>query len=164
MTQKFWLFESAIFLAVSTGILYGFGGYYDYRFRFEFNIQTITLGHSPETLIRDGASILFAWIGTSIEFWIALSLFFLITLLLVYVPKQFKKIRVPNMVILSVLLGTIIIFMSVNLYIPSRAKENAQSIMEKASAKKHLLLMKDGLEVKGYTIIGTTFKNSISFK
>ncbi len=155
MKQKPWLLESAIFLAVSTGILYAFGGYYDYRFRYEFNIQTITLGHSPETLIRDGASILFAWLGTSTEFWIALSLVALITVLLVYVSRKSKKIRISNAILVSALLGASISYMSVNLFIPSRAKENAQSIMGKAPAKKHSLLMRDGSEVKGYTIIGT---------
>ncbi len=158
MKQEHWLLESAIFLAVSTGVLYAFGGYYDYRIRYEFNIPTITLGHSPETLIHNGASIFFGWLGTSTEFWIALSLVTLITLLLVYVPRQFKTIRISNVVLLSASLGAIISFMSVNLYIPSRAKDNAQSIMRIAPAKKHSLLMRDGSEVKGYTIIGTPSK------
>ena len=148
------LIDTALLLAVVTGFSYSFGAYFDYRLRYEFNIQNITLDQSPEIIIRDGFAILFSWLGGTLEFWIAVPLIILIIFLMVYVDRKFKS----NWYILFFILIGLIFFRSVNHYIPTRAKNIEQIIKSKAQEMKHVLALKDGTKIKGYTIIGAPLK------
>ena len=158
MKEKIWILESAIILALTTGALYAFGHYYNYRMRFEFDIQTISLGISSETFIHDGATVLIAWFGTTKEFWIALLLVSIATAIFLLLSKKYNKPKFSNAVLLSLILGIVISYFSVTQYIPSRAKENAQAIKRLALVNRHALDLRDGSTAAGYTIIGSPSK------
>ena len=158
MKKKHWILESAILIALGTGILYSFGHYYDYRIRFEFDIHTILLGVSPETLIHDGATILIAWFGSTKEFWVALSLFSVIVILIVFLKRKFQKMNRLNIVSVSLIISLIVLYSSVINYIPSRASIIAEAIEKFATSKRQSLIFGDDEIIEGYTIIGTPLK------
>ena len=158
MRDKFWIIESAIFLALTTGILYAFGQYYDYRLRFEFDFQTIPLGVATETFIHDGATILIAWTGRTIEFWIAIALVLGIVVTIFLLKKIFRTIQVSSVINLSVILSMVIVYASVTHYIPRRAKSIALSLEKQATLQMHSLYLSNGTVVQGYTIISTSSK------
>ncbi len=143
---------------MGTGVLYSFGHYYDYRIRFEFDIHTIPLGVSPETLIHDGATVLLAWIGSTKEFWLALSLLSVITILIVFLYRKFQKINKSTIVPVSLIIGLIVLYSSVINYIPSRAQFIAEAIEKLATSKRQTLIISNDEMVEGYTIIGTQSK------
>lgn len=158
MNGKHWILESAILLALGTGVLYAFGHFYDYRMRFEFGIHTISLNVSPETFIHDGATVVFAWMGSTIEFWVALSLLLAITILIVFLNRKSRKVHTSGVVLVSLIIGFTVLYVSVIRYIPSRAQYNAHSIEKLASLKRHSLIFENGEMIEGYTIIGTPSK------
>ena len=158
MKVKHWILESAILIALGTGVLYSFGHYYDYRMRFEFDIHTIPLGVSPEILIHDGATVLFAWVGSTKEFWGALFLLSVITILILFLNKKFQKINKTSIVPVSFIIGLIVLYSSVINYIPSRAHFIAEAVERLASSKRQSLILGNDELIEGYTIIGTSSK------
>lgn len=158
MKEKHWILESAILIALGTGILYSFGHYYDYRLRFEFDIHTIALGVSPETLIHDGATVMIAWFGSTKEFWVSLPLLALIIVLNVSLKRKFQNINKPANVLVTWIVCLIILYSSIVSYIPSRAQQISTAIEKLALLKRQSLYFDSGEVNLGYTIIGTPTK------
>ena len=153
MRAKYWLFESAVLLAIITATLYMFGHYYDYRLRFEFNLQTIPMGLSYDTLLQNGAAVVIGWFANSAEFWLALIIVLFILGMGKFVEIKESYIPFRNVTVFLICLMTV--YYSVSQSIPDRAKNNADSIRSHAAKKLQHLVLEDNTGLHGYTIIST---------
>lgn len=158
MKHNHWIFESAILIALGTCILYSLGHFFYYRIRYEFDIHTISLGVPTEVLIHDGATVIFAWFGSTKEFWIALIITSIVLVLYFLINNNLQNFFRVNLLSISMLSTVIILYVSVIKYIPSRAGYNASAIVKLASSKRQLITLNNAETLEGYTIMGTPTK------
>lgn len=158
MKDKNWFVESALLVAVLTGLLYSFGHFYFYRVRYEFGIDTISLGLSYESFIQAGASIVIAWFGRTWEFWAALVLIVVLYLVIQQLTKREYKVAFFNSATLTFVMSLVVIYASVSRYIPQRAATNVAIIEMAAESQRHRLILESDNNKVGYTIIASSSK------